>query len=101
MPAVEIDDHLQRLDEPKRSMLSRLRRDILAVVPGAEECLSYGVPGFKIDGTTIAGFEARMGVGARDRRERIGDPSCAVAQPAARLVPLSGCLSPPVKVTGD
>jgi len=58
MSAVEIDDYLQSLDEPKRSTLSRLRRDILAVVPGAEECLSYGVPGFKIDGTTIAGFAA-------------------------------------------
>ncbi len=58
MSAVEIDDYLQRLDEPKRSTLSRLRRDILAVVPGAEQCISYGVPGFKIDGKTIAGFAA-------------------------------------------
>jgi uncharacterized protein YdhG (YjbR/CyaY superfamily) len=58
MSAVEIDDYLQRLDEPKRSTLSQLRRDILAVVPDAEQCISYGVPGFKIDGKTIAGFAA-------------------------------------------
>ena len=58
MSAVEIDEYLQRLDEPKRSTLSRLRRDILAVVPDAEQCISYGVPGFKIDGKTIAGFAA-------------------------------------------
>jgi uncharacterized protein YdhG (YjbR/CyaY superfamily) len=58
MSAVEIDDYLQRLDEPKRSTLSRLRRDILAVVPGAGQCISYSVPGFKIDGKTIAGFAA-------------------------------------------
>ena len=58
MSAVEIDDYLQRLDEPKRSSLSQLRRDILAVVPDAEQCISYGVPGFKIDGKTIAGFAA-------------------------------------------
>jgi uncharacterized protein YdhG (YjbR/CyaY superfamily) len=58
MSAVEIDDYLQRLDEPKRSTLSRLRRDILAVVPDAEQCISYGVPGFKIEGKTIAGFAA-------------------------------------------
>jgi uncharacterized protein YdhG (YjbR/CyaY superfamily) len=58
MSAVEIDEYLQRLDEPKRSTLSRLRRDILAVVPGAEQCISYGVPGFKVDGKTIAGFAA-------------------------------------------
>jgi uncharacterized protein YdhG (YjbR/CyaY superfamily) len=58
MSAVEIDDYLQRLDEPKRSTLSQLRRDILAVVPDAEQCISYGVPGFKVDGKTIAGFAA-------------------------------------------
>jgi uncharacterized protein YdhG (YjbR/CyaY superfamily) len=58
MSAAEIDDYLQHLDEPKRSTLSQLRRDILAVVPEAEQCISYGVPGFKIDGKTIAGFAA-------------------------------------------
>ena len=58
MSAVEIDDYLQHLDEPKRSTLRQLRRDILAVVPDAEQCISYGVPGFKIDGKTIAGFAA-------------------------------------------
>ena len=58
MSAVEIDDYLHHLDEPKRSTLSQLRRDILAVVPDAEQCISYGVPGFKIDGKTIAGFAA-------------------------------------------
>ena len=58
MSAVEIDEYLQRLGEPKRSTLSRLRRDILAVVPDAEQCISYGVPGFKIEGKTIAGFAA-------------------------------------------
>jgi len=58
MSAVEIDDYLQRLDDPKRSTLSQLRRDILAVAPDAEQCISYGLPGFKIDGKTIAGFAA-------------------------------------------
>lgn len=28
------------------------------MVPDAEQCISYGVPGFKIDGKTIAGFAA-------------------------------------------
>jgi hypothetical protein len=45
MSAAEIDEYLQCLDEPQRSTLSRLRRDILAVVPGAGQCISYGVPG--------------------------------------------------------
>jgi uncharacterized protein YdhG (YjbR/CyaY superfamily) len=46
------------LDEPKRSTLRRLRGDILAVVPDAEQCISYTVPGFKVAGKTIAGFAA-------------------------------------------
>ena len=58
MSAAEIDDYLDGLDEPKRSTLSRLRSDILAVVPDAEQCISYSVPGFKVAGKTIAGFAA-------------------------------------------
>src|ERR1700692_1722371 len=58
MSAAEIDQYLDRLNEPKRSTLRRLRRDIVAVVPGAEQCISYAVPGFRIAGKTIAGFAA-------------------------------------------
>jgi uncharacterized protein YdhG (YjbR/CyaY superfamily) len=58
MSAAEIDAYLDRLDEPKRSTLRQLRRDILAVLPDAEQCLSYAVPGFKVAGKTIAGFAA-------------------------------------------
>jgi uncharacterized protein YdhG (YjbR/CyaY superfamily) len=58
MSAAEIDKYLDGLDEPKRSTLSRLRRDILAVVPDSEQCICYAVPGFKVDGKTIAGFAA-------------------------------------------
>jgi len=58
MSAAEIDNYLQGLDEPKRSTLSRLRRDILALLPDAEQCLSYSVPAFKVSGKTIAGFAA-------------------------------------------
>lgn len=58
MSAVEIDDYLQRLDKSKQSTLSQLCRDILAVVPDAEQCISYGLPSFKIDGKTIVGLGA-------------------------------------------
>ena len=58
MAAAEIDEYLDRLDEPKRSTLRRLRHDILAVIPDAEECISYAVPGYKVAGTTVAGFAA-------------------------------------------
>ncbi len=58
MSAAEIDDYLQRQDEPKRSTLSQLRRDILAVVPDAEQCISYALPAFRVNGKVIAGFAA-------------------------------------------
>jgi uncharacterized protein YdhG (YjbR/CyaY superfamily) len=58
MSAAEIDEYVDGLDEPKRSTLRRLRADILAVVPDAEQCISYTVPGFKVAGKTIAGFAA-------------------------------------------
>jgi uncharacterized protein YdhG (YjbR/CyaY superfamily) len=58
MSAAEIDAYLDDLDEPKRSTLIRLRHDILAVIPDAEQCIAYAVPGFKVAGKTIAGFAA-------------------------------------------
>src|ERR1700761_6920800 len=58
MSAHEIDAYLAALDEPKRSTLAQLRRDILRALPDSQQCLSYAVPGFKVDGTTIAGFAA-------------------------------------------
>jgi uncharacterized protein YdhG (YjbR/CyaY superfamily) len=58
MSAAEIDEYVDGLPEPKRSTLRRLRADILAVIPDAEQCISYGMPGFKVGGKTIAGFAA-------------------------------------------
>ena len=58
MSAAEIDEYLAAVEEPKRSTLTRLRDDILAVVPDAEQCISYRLPAFKVAGTTIAGFAA-------------------------------------------
>ena len=58
MSANEIDDYLDALEEPKRATLSKLRDTIMAIVPGAEQCISYGMPAFKVRGKTIAGFAA-------------------------------------------
>jgi uncharacterized protein YdhG (YjbR/CyaY superfamily) len=54
----EIDRYLAKLDEPKRSTLEALRQSILEVVPEADQCISYGVPAFKVQGKTVAGFAA-------------------------------------------
>ena len=58
MAAADIDAYLADLDEPKRTTLQQLRQDILEVVPNAEECISYGMPAFKVRGKTVAGFAA-------------------------------------------
>ena len=58
MASVEIDSYLAALDEPKRSTLAALRATIVEIVPHAEQCISYGMPAFKVDGKTIAGFAA-------------------------------------------
>jgi len=54
----EIDRYLAALEEPKRSTLEELRSSILKVVPEAEQCISYGMPAFKVSGKTVAGFAA-------------------------------------------
>src|SRR3954463_9936950 len=58
MTSAEVDAYLAGIDEPKRSTLEALRRSILAVVPEAEECISYGMPAFRVDGKVVAGFAA-------------------------------------------
>ncbi|MCU0259795.1 MAG: DUF1801 domain-containing protein, partial [Ilumatobacteraceae bacterium] len=58
MSADDIDDYLAQLDEPRRSTLERLRQSIAAVIPEAEQGLSYGVPVFRLGGKPVAGFSA-------------------------------------------
>ena len=58
MSKKEIDQYLGTLDEPKRATLAQLRDTIVAIVPDAEQCISYGMPAFKLSGKTIAGFAA-------------------------------------------
>jgi uncharacterized protein YdhG (YjbR/CyaY superfamily) len=58
MTADEVDAYLARLDEPKRSTLEALRQSIREVVPDAEECISYGLPAFRVGGKVVAGFAA-------------------------------------------
>ena len=58
MSAEEIDDYLRGVEEPQRSTLQALRRTILDVIPDAEEGISYGMPAFRMQGKTVAGFAA-------------------------------------------
>ena len=58
MSEQEIDAYIAALDEPKRGTLEALRQTILAIVPGAEQVISYGMPAFRVDGKVVAGFAA-------------------------------------------
>ena len=58
MSKQEIDDYLAELPESKRATLEIVRQRILAVIPEAEQCISYGMPAFRVDGKVLAGFAA-------------------------------------------
>ncbi len=53
-----IDAYLARVPEKQRAALQRLRKTIRSIVPDAEECISYGMPAFRLDGRIIGGFQA-------------------------------------------
>jgi uncharacterized protein YdhG (YjbR/CyaY superfamily) len=56
--AATIDEYLARLPADKRAALQRLRRHIKTAAPGAEECISYGIPAFRLGGTLLVHFGA-------------------------------------------
>ena len=53
-----IDDYLAAQGAQSRAALQKVRRAIRAAAPGAEECFSYGMPAFRLNGKLIAGFRA-------------------------------------------
>jgi uncharacterized protein YdhG (YjbR/CyaY superfamily) len=53
-----IGQYLAGLGEPQRAALQRLRRAIRAAAPRAEECISYGIPAFRLDGEMLVWFGA-------------------------------------------
>ena len=53
-----IDAYLARVSPDKRAALERLRQIIRAAAPGAEECISYQMPAFRINGKILLWFGA-------------------------------------------
>ena len=58
MSTPDVDRYLADLEEPKRRTLEQLRASILRVLPDAQECISYGMPAFRVRGKAVAGFAA-------------------------------------------
>jgi uncharacterized protein YdhG (YjbR/CyaY superfamily) len=52
------DEYLAALSDDKQHALEKLRKDIQAAAPEAEECLSYGIPGFRLNGKLLVSYGA-------------------------------------------
>ena len=55
-----IDDYLGTVSAEKRAVLERLRKTIRSIIPKAEECISYRIPAFRLEGVVVAGFHATV-----------------------------------------
>lgn len=56
--AGSIDRYLAKLTPEQQAALERLRKMIRTAAPKAEECISYGLPAFRLDGRVLAYFGA-------------------------------------------
>jgi uncharacterized protein YdhG (YjbR/CyaY superfamily) len=53
-----IDEYLAPLSDEKRAVLEKLRKAIKSAAPGAEECISYRIPAFRVGGRLLVAFGA-------------------------------------------
>jgi len=53
-----IDEYLAPLSKDKRDALERIRQAIRSAAPEAEECVSYGLAAFRLDGRALVAFGA-------------------------------------------
>jgi uncharacterized protein YdhG (YjbR/CyaY superfamily) len=52
------DEYLAAVSDDKRAALEELRRTIREAAPGAVECISYGLPAFRLDGRNLVAYGA-------------------------------------------
>jgi uncharacterized protein YdhG (YjbR/CyaY superfamily) len=53
-----IDEYLAAVSADQRAALEQLRQTIRATAPQAEECISYGLAAFRLDGRPLVAFGA-------------------------------------------
>ena len=56
MSASEVEAYLARRPEDQRAALQALREVIGTCLSGAEEVMSYAMPGFRLGGKMVAGY---------------------------------------------
>ena len=49
-----VDEYLARVSDDKRVALQKLRKTIKAAAPRAEECISYQLPAYRLNGMLVA-----------------------------------------------
>ena len=52
------DEYLAAVSDDKRVALEELRRIIREAAPGAVECISYGLPAFRLEGRNLVAYGA-------------------------------------------
>lgn len=52
------DEYLAGVSDEKRAALQKLRKDIQAAAPKLEECISYGVPSYRLNGKFLLSYGA-------------------------------------------
>ena len=59
MPSANaVDIYFSGIPADKRAVLEDFRERIRAIVPDAEEVISYGLPAFRVEGKVVIGFKA-------------------------------------------
>ena len=53
-----IDEYLAAVSADKRAALEKLRKTIKAAAPKADECISYGLAAFRLNGKPLVAFGA-------------------------------------------
>src|SRR6266496_1439950 len=53
-----IDEYLASVNANHRDALKKIREAIHVVAPNAEECISYGIPAFRLNGRSLVFFGA-------------------------------------------
>ena len=53
-----IDEYLAGVSADQRAALEKLRQTVRAVAPKAEECISYGLAAFRLNGRPLVAFGA-------------------------------------------
>lgn len=54
----DVDEYIRTFPEPVQARLNKVRSIIRSKAPGADECISYGMPAYKSNGKPLVYFAA-------------------------------------------